>query len=789
MSMENRETKIALAMIVKGSKEEADSLSTCLSRTASYVDGIFITITHLPGEERNKDVEDVAKTYGAIISDYEWTYNFAAARNYNFSQVPKEFTHIMWLDADDVVRGLDRLIYAVETHPKVDGFVLHYLYAFDENKSPIVVHMKTQVVRNDGCVVWRGELHEDFAPTRELETYFVKGAERIHLSNDARFDSAKERNLEISKKQAEKAPDDPRSYWNLGNSFKAMGMEQDALSAFDEFLARSLSEEEKYIVRLRRAECFWALDKRREALDETRYAIGLRPEYPDAYNLAGSLNLEMGRFEESVKMFLQGLMKKPPYTSILVFNPRDYDWTPMKNLAKAYFSLNRPDMALPLLKGCLKIVPNDEKMKELVKIMSVETRKFNQVIKEIERLAKIKDKKKLKEEMDALPKWMRSHPGICNLRNVNFVKEESSGRDLVYFCSYTEEVWNPDTAKKKGIGGSEEAVIHLSSLLADRGWNVTVYANCGPDEKKYGKVVWRPYWMWNTRDKQDVTILWRSPKMASHEINSKKIIVDLHDVISAGEFNEERLKRIDKVFVKSQFHKSLFPTVPEDKFVVVSNGIDPEIFAVETERNPKLLVNTSSPDRSLSGLIDCVREIRKEVPDVQVKWAYGWGVFDTVAHSNDKLQAWKTEMQRQMKEVGIEELGRVSHSEVAKLCLNANVFAYPSEFAEIDCISLSKALAAGAIPVTTDFSAMGEKQKYGGFYVHSDKNQDNWALPYQTDFALKDRNKQRQWIDYVIKLLKQPPSEDVRQGMRKKAQADFDWKKVADVWHNILWEQ
>src|ERR1035437_9507853 len=34
--------------------------------------------------------------------------------------------------------------------------------------------------------------------------------------------------------------------------------------------------------------------------------------------------------------------------------------------------------------------------------------------------------------------------------------------------------------------------------------------------------------------------------------------------------------------------------------------------------------------------------------------------------------------------------------------------------AEIDCISLSKAMAAGAIPITTDFGALGEKRGQGG---------------------------------------------------------------------------
>ena len=55
-------------------------------------------------------------------------------------------------------------------------------------------------------------------------------------------------------------------------------------------------------------------------------------------------------------------------------------------------------------------------------------------------------------------------------------------------------------------------------------------------------------------------------------------------------------------------------------------------------------------------------------------------------------------MQKRMRELGVEELGRINHDEIAQLYCKANVFAYPSEYEEIDCISLSKAMAAGSGP-------------------------------------------------------------------------------------------
>src|SRR4051812_5122527 len=112
--------KIALAMIVRGVDTEAALLDRCLSTIAPFVDGIFITITHLPGETRDKAVEKIALTYGATVSDFEWCTDFAAARNFNFGQVTKEYDYILWSDADDAWRGLNKLKGILKDHGSID---------------------------------------------------------------------------------------------------------------------------------------------------------------------------------------------------------------------------------------------------------------------------------------------------------------------------------------------------------------------------------------------------------------------------------------------------------------------------------------------------------------------------------------------------------------------------------------------------------------------------------------------------------------------------------------------
>lgn len=782
----NQSKKIALAIIAKGDGTETGDLMRCLRYASNYVDGIYITLTD-NGKGIDKEMVKKCETWGAIVSEFEWVNDFSKARNFNFSQVPKEFDYIFWLDSDDALRVRSKTpLQIVNENPDVDCFSMWYQYAFDEYKNPTVSHHKTRIVRNDGCVEWAGKLHEDFKENREILHKHIEGIDVLHLQSDERVRITKERNLEIAQQGVEKMPDDPRSYWNLGNSQKGIGLNKEAIKTFEKFIEMSFSDEEKYIAHLRISEAYLSINKIPDAIKASQMAIGLKPNYPDAYFNLGMIYAISDQLPKAVDMYLTGLVKPKPYYSIIVFNPRDYDFNPMKNLAKIYVGLNRPDLAKPLLEGCLKVIPKSREIADILKIVKKTNEEFKKGLKIAKVLAGIKDKKELKKKYDKIPVELKSHPFICKIRNQKLVKEKSSGKDIAFFCGYTERQWTPNSLKE-GIGGSEEAIIHLSRLLSEKGWNVEVYNNCGAEEKRFGKVKFKPYWSWNYRDKQDVIVLWRSPRMAKYPINAKKIVIDLHDVIKDGEFNKERLTNIDKVFVKSNFHKSLFPSVPEEKFVVVPNGILTDKFKPDAEikRDPYLMINTSSPDRGINGLIDLFLEVKKEVPQAKLKWCYGWDVFDVIHRENQKMMDWKKSVIDKMEKAGVENLGRISHDEIIKLHKQANILAYPTDFAEIDCIAVSKALAAGNIVVATDFSSIGEKADYG-YWVKSDKNKDNWCPNGRFDFSVSNEEVKKDWVKKCIDALKNGLSDETKEEQMKMAKEKFDWEKVADIWDKNL---
>lgn len=766
--------KIALGMIVRGTNEEALLLDRCLQSIAPYVDGIYITRT-----QKNAAVANVATTYGASLSDYEWSDDFAAARSFNFAQIPKDYDFIIWSDADDIWRGLEKLRPTLETSPHMDGFGVWYLYDWDEFKKPVVVHRKTMIIKNDGCATWEGAIHEDLQPTRSVEIGLIEGIERLHLTNKARTDENAERNLRIAKKVMREKMEDPRSFWDLANSQFAVSDFEASRRTFEEFIETSHSNEEIYLAHTRLANVYKALNKRAECVRELQIAIGLYPSLPDAYLQLASYYYDFENMDKAEEYCLQGMRKRPQIMKMIVFNPRDYDYNPMMLLSKIYYNKHRPDLMLPLLKGCLKIYPSDKKLKEYVKEAEKDKNMLGRALTHVQKLQKIKDKAKLQKELDKLPADLRSHPHIVQLRNQNFIKETSTGRDLVIYCGNTMEQWNGELFKTKMVGGSEEAVIHLAREYAKLGWNVTVYNNCGHKELKTDGVFYKPFWEFNYRDKQDVVILWRWAKPLDAEINAPKIFLDLHDVISEGELTPKRLERVTKIFVKSKFHRSLFPNTPDDKFSIVPNGI--EIYPdASIQKDPYLIINTSSPDRSMDVLPKLFTEIKKRVPQARLQWAYGWEGFVNAHQHDTKKMQWMEDTKRAIADSGIEVLGRLSQEEVGKLYQKASIFAYPTEFAEIDCISVKKAQAAGAFPVTTDFGALQETNEYG-IKVHSTKTKSNWNKPYQFHFGLESEEIQKTWIKSVVEVLENRLT--LADSNIEDIKSKYAWPNIAEQWN------
>jgi tetratricopeptide (TPR) repeat protein len=547
-------------------------------------------------------------------------------------------------------------------------------------------------------------------------------------------------------------------------------MYHDAIATFQHFLTVSGSEMERYMATLRIAGMFHTLGDLIQAEEYARKAISLMFAYPDGYHMLAQVQKSQGKRKEAIKSSLEGLSKKPPTDTAIVYNPRDYDYNPLMTLAHLYWDSAQFDKARTCLEACYDIQPNKD-IDAMIKEASSEHIFQERMLETAKKMQDMSDEEYMKV-YDAMTEEEKAYPIIMQAKNIRFTKTESTGKDIVYYCGQTTE-WTP-AILEKGIGGSEEAVINLTKEWAKQGYNVTVYNSCGTGGVWDG-VTYKPWFTFNYRDKQDVLILWRQTKVADYDLNVGKLFIDVHDVMREGEFTAKRLEKITKVFFKSDAHRELYPTIPDDKCVVVPNGMDTTLFDVEVERDPYLIINTSSPDRALSALVRIFPKIKAKEPRARMKWAYGFDIFDLLRTTDREAMAWKKVLLKKMEDAGIENLGKISHKEVAKLTKSAGVMLYPTHFFEIDCVSARKAQLGGAHVVCSDFGALKTTVKYG-YKVPSPYTKDNWCPPYALDLA-DDAERDDEYVDAVLEAFENNEREQMQVWARM-----FTPKYVSDVW-------
>jgi glycosyltransferase involved in cell wall biosynthesis len=758
--------KLSAGLIVKPTADEALMLGRCLESFHEDVDKIYITITGEKGE--CPELEKVCKDYKAKVSYFKWVKDFAKARNFNFSQIKEEY--IFWCDADDIIEGSENFKEVLEKmiDEGVDVGVMDYLYDFDEFRNCTVKHRKGRIIKNDGCVKWVGELHEDLIDQRELLAYFIPDIKVIHTSYAERFDGAKDRNLDIALYVLSRDKD-PRNYWNVANAYLSLNRVRDALEYFDLFVQVSGSEIEVFTARHRMALAYLALGHNDEAIEQALHCVKLKPWFPDGYLALGEIYLTQRDYKKGKEFLVTGLSKEIPEDEYIVWNPRDYDFNPLRLLAEAYLNLYKPKEAKICLQNCINIYPEHKTIRDEIEVLDrqiVEVDKVDSIIQEVK-----DNPKNAKDILAKVDDEIRDHPKLVSVKNQLFYKEKSSGKDLAIFCFYTAEEFNPDIVMKEGRGGSEEAVVHMADRLANLGWNVEVFANCGHKERMFGKVKWKPFWTFNYRDKYDVFISWRHPIAFNLNINADKKYVWLHDVLKPAEFTPERLKKIDRIFALSKYQRELFPDVSDDKFFITSNGIDLDL--PDVERDPNRIIYTSSYDRGLKKLLQLFPKIRDKNRKAELHIFYGWHVWDTMHKDDPDMRREKQYIMDLMEQDGVYEHGRMSQEDIIKEYGKASVLAYPTEFQEISFISGMKAQAMGCVPVTTNVAALDETIQYG--------------IKIDSGGIYSDKNAQEKFVEGVLEAMK--TDDKGRKEMMSWARKHFDWDNVAKNWDKLFNEK
>jgi glycosyltransferase involved in cell wall biosynthesis len=171
------------------------------------------------------------------------------------------------------------------------------------------------------------------------------------------------------------------------------------------------------------------------------------------------------------------------------------------------------------------------------------------------------------------------------------------------------------------------------------------------------------------------------------------------------------------------------------------------------KRDPYKLIYSSSYDRGIHNLLRLFPEIKNAEPRATLDIYYGFEIYDKRMNmllrngdpEGEALKRNKEELLALMNQDGVTHKGRVPQEELMKAYFEAGIWAYPTGFYEISCITGMLAQACGTIPVVSDYAALKETVQFGTKLDPSDLA--NNFVPavlemFKTDF---DREKMMKW--------------------------------------------
>ena len=292
-----------------------------------------------------------------------------------------------------------------------------------------------------------------------------------------------------------------------------------------------------------------------------------------------------------------------------------------------------------------------------------------------------KQKRKAQKVLDSIPQHLADNPVVAALRRPKNTFKWPPKTIAIMTGDTMIDEWGP-WSLKEGIGGSEEAIIRLAPKLQALGYKVVVFAkpgnNVGLDE--HG-VMWRNFWDCNLDDEFDIFIAWRAPFIFDKKIKARKKYLWLHDVMEEGEFGPNRIANFDKCILLSDYHRELFPMIPDEKVLMSGNGIDPEEFEpydAKLERNPHKILYASSHVRGLAYLYEIWPEVKKAVPDATLDVYYGRESYDAVHKGNPERLKWMDGMIQKAKDLeGVTDHGKASQDEIVREGFRSGLWAYP----------------------------------------------------------------------------------------------------------------
>lgn len=590
--------KISLCIITIGDKE-LHYLKGAVESVLEAVDSVHITAN---GEE-TKEVEKWCKEKGYDYSYLKWNKNFSEQRNYNFARAPKDTDYVLWMDADDVLIGADQIreVAKIGKAGGYDTIFFDYWYSskFDgepstETFKEVELEQKRERLINPRKMVWKKRIHETPVPLDGENFKYTAvpySKERpitwLHLGADhditeieqsfkmMRNQELLELELEDERKEGEA---DPRTILYLMKIYAEHEDEEPLKKCIElgkEYSEKSGWDQERAVCYQLMSKCMGKLGDSQGAREYLMEAINEYPYNPLLHLYLARAFYNLGNYR-AMKFWMKiGLSLGLDKTNASMGNLLELKMLSAELLV-AYHMKGDKNVrkALEGAKLLNKIYPHEDHQKnvEYLEDMVRLDKAAENIHMYFNFLRDSKEEDKIAPIFESLPETLQKIPVLYKYYNRYRTPRTWGDNEICYFANFGQfhvQKWDGDSLKD-GLGGSETAVIRLSEELTKKGYKVTVFGDPVKDTVING-VTYLPFYKFNQRDSFNIFIQWRNSNVAGR-ISAKKFFVDLHDVTHSSS-HIEKINSIDKIFVKSNYHRTNIKDIPNEKVGIISNGI------------------------------------------------------------------------------------------------------------------------------------------------------------------------------------------------------------------------
>lgn len=594
--------KIALSMLVKDDSE-LELFKESLYSVLPYVQFAQITSNGKQTTQIEAFIESTRGVFPNVKIDYTylpWTDDFSAQRNHSFNRIPSDYDYIYWQDSDDILVGGELLQSLGELAKKSgkDVVFLAYWYGCEFDGVPSlrtfknvdIEHYRERLIRPK-TITWKGRLHETPVPVDGQKNNYTKVEYNqkdrpIAVMHTASIDDAQEkmlRNKRILELQLEEEREndtaDPRTLLYLMKIYAEIGDKEvleKCIEMGEEYLSKSGWDEERANCCDLMAICYTKLDKNYDAIKFLHNAISEYPHQPLHYVRLALAYFNVSRYRES-RHWLEVASKIDLDSKTAgINNIKELKVLMAQLILKLKFQVDKDiDGSVQAAEVLLKEQPskaNEDNLNYLLDRQALKQASESS-LKLLDYFEMTADDESTKKILDALPLIISEQPFAISHRKRISKPRVWKDNEICYFANFGGshfEKWDSHSLSR-GIGGSETAVIELAKQWADQGYKVFVYGDPEFIGEQQG-VTYLPWYYFNKADKFNIFIQWRNASLAP-TIKAKKFLVDLHDVVAQPDYSQEVMSAIDGVIFKSEYHRKMLPQLPDEKAIIISNGI------------------------------------------------------------------------------------------------------------------------------------------------------------------------------------------------------------------------